>query len=44
VANNSRFIDIAMILWAAKIEGDVDADSSLALLNLEGCIDGGVVA
>jgi cytochrome P450 len=44
LANNSLFIDIAMMLWAAKIERYVDADGTLAPLDVEGCIDDGIVA
>jgi hypothetical protein len=44
VANNSLFIDMAMMLWASKIERYVDSDSMLAPLDLGGCIDDGVVA
>jgi cytochrome P450 len=44
VANNSLFIDMAMMLWASKIERYVDSDGTLAPLDLEGCIDDGVVA
>ena len=43
VANNSLFIDIAMMLWAANIEPATDASGKPAPLDLEGCIDDGLV-
>jgi cytochrome P450 len=43
VANNSLFIDIAIVLWAAKFERKKDASGNLLPLDLDGCLDSGLV-
>ncbi|KAA1470676.1 cytochrome P450 [Dentipellis sp. KUC8613] len=42
-ANNSLFIDIAMMLWAMNIEQGVDEQGQLLPFDLNGCIDHGLV-
>jgi len=43
VANNSLFIDIAMILWAMEIELATDENGKPFPLDVEGCIEDGLV-
>jgi cytochrome P450 len=43
MADNSLFINIAVLLWAVKIERRVDASGQLLPLDLDGFVDHGVV-
>ena len=43
MADNSLFINIAVLLWATKIERKKDASGCLVPLNLEGWVDVGLV-
>lgn len=43
VANNSLFINIAMMLWAMNIERAKDENGSLLPLDVDGCIEDGLV-
>jgi cytochrome P450 len=43
VANNSLFIDIAMMLWAMNIERLTDADGKPTHLEVDDCINDGLV-
>jgi len=43
VANNSLFIDIAIMLWAMKIERKKDASGQLLPLDVDGFVDHGIV-
>lgn len=43
VANNSLFIDIAMMLWAMNIERLTDVDGKPTHLELDDCINDGLV-
>src|SRR6266851_9754499 len=43
VANNSLFIDIAIMLWATKIERKKDASGQFLPLNVDGFVDLGLV-
>jgi len=42
LANDSLFIDIALILWASKIERKKDASGELLPLDVDGYVDNGV--
>ncbi|KAI0302992.1 cytochrome P450 [Russula brevipes] len=43
VANNSLFINIAVLLWATKIERKSDASGKLLPLDVDGFVDHGIV-
>jgi len=43
LANDSLFIDIALILWASKIERKKDASGELLPLDMDGYVDNGIV-
>jgi cytochrome P450 len=43
VANNSLFIDIAILLWAMKIERKKDASGRLLPLDVDGFVEDGLV-
>ncbi|KAI0284840.1 cytochrome P450 [Russula brevipes] len=43
VANNSLFIDIAIVLWAMKIERKKDRSGQLIPLDVDGFVDQGIV-
>ncbi|THH19397.1 hypothetical protein EW146_g1752 [Bondarzewia mesenterica] len=43
VANNSLFIDIAMMLWAMNIECATDEKGNSLPLDIDGCIEDGLV-
>ena len=43
MADNSLFINIAVLLWAVKIEREVDASGQLLPLDVDGFVDHGVV-
>ena len=43
LANNSLFINIAILLWAAKIERKKDASGQFAPLDVDGFVDRGIV-
>jgi cytochrome P450 len=43
VANNSLFIDIAILLWATKMERKKDASGRLLPLDVDGCVEDGLV-
>ena len=43
VANNSLFIDIAILLWAAKMERKKDASGRLCPLDVDGFVEDGLV-
>lgn len=43
VANNSLFIDIAMMLWAMNIERLTDVDGKPLHLEVDDCINDGLV-
>ena len=43
VANNSLFVDIAVMLWATRIERKRDASGQLLPLDVDGFVDNGVV-
>ena len=43
VANNSLFINIAIMLWATKIERKKDASGQLVPLDVDGSVDHGLV-
>jgi cytochrome P450 len=43
VANNSLFIDIAIVLWAMKIERKKDLSGQLIPLDVDGFVDQGIV-
>ena len=43
LANNSLFIDIAVMLWATKIERKKDTSGNLLPLNVDGFVDHGIV-
>lgn len=43
VANSSLFIDMAVILWAMRILPATDAKGKAIPVDLEGCVDGGLV-
>jgi cytochrome P450 len=43
MANNSLFIDIAVLLWATKIERKKDASGRLLPLDVDGFVDHGIV-
>ncbi|KAH9179333.1 cytochrome P450 [Lactarius sanguifluus] len=43
VANNSLFIDIAILLWALKFERKKDATGKLLPLNVDGFVEDGLV-
>jgi cytochrome P450 len=43
MADNSLFINIAVLLWATKIEPKKDASGCIIPLNLDGWVDVGLV-
>ena len=43
VANNSLFINITMMLWAMNIERAKDENGSLLPLDIDGCVEDGLV-
>ncbi|PBK94425.1 cytochrome P450 [Armillaria gallica] len=43
VANNSLFIDIAMVLWAMNIERATDENSVPLPLDVDGCVEEGLI-
>jgi len=43
LANNSLFIDIAIILWASKIVRKKDASGKMLPLNVDGFVDKGII-
>ena len=43
IANNSLFINIATLLWAMNIERPLDAYGKPIPLDVDGCIDDGVI-
>lgn len=43
VANNSLFIDFAMMLWACTIEPGKDVNGKIAPIDVDGCIEDGLV-
>ena len=43
VANNSLFIDIAMMLWACNIEPGKDDHGNVIPIDVDGCIEDGLV-
>jgi hypothetical protein len=43
MADNSLFINIAILLWAMKIERKKDASGQLLPLNVDGWVDVGLV-
>ena len=43
VANNSLFIDIAMMLWACTIEPAKDENGHVIPIDVDGCIEDGLV-
>ncbi|KAI9567149.1 cytochrome P450 [Boletus coccyginus] len=43
VANNSLFIDIAMVLWAMNIEPATDAQGKPIPIDVDGCVEDGLV-
>lgn len=43
VANNSLFINIAVLLWTVNIERQTDANGNLVPLDVEGCVEDGLV-
>jgi hypothetical protein len=43
VANNSLFIDFAMMLWACKIEPGKDERGNVIPIDVDGCIEDGLV-
>ncbi|KAH0835783.1 cytochrome P450 [Lanmaoa asiatica] len=43
VANNSLFIDIAMVLWAMNIERTTDAQGKPLPIDVNGCVEDGLV-
>ncbi|KAH9965977.1 cytochrome P450 [Russula dissimulans] len=43
LANNSLFIDIAIILWASKLERKKDASGELLPLDVDGYVDEGII-
>jgi hypothetical protein len=43
VANNSLFIDIAILLWATKIERKKDRSGRLLPLDVDGFVEDGLV-
>ncbi|KAH9965224.1 cytochrome P450 [Russula dissimulans] len=43
VANNSLFIDLAMMLWACKIEPGKDENGKVIPIDVDGCIEDGLV-
>jgi cytochrome P450 len=43
VANNSLFIDIAIVLWSSKIEGKKDASGELLPIDVDGFVEHGIL-
>jgi cytochrome P450 len=43
VANNSLFIDIAIVLWSSKIEGKKDASGELLPIDVDGFVEHGLL-
>ena len=43
VANNSLFIDFAMMLWACRIEPGKDERGNVIPIDVDGCIEDGLV-
>jgi len=43
LANNTLFISIAIVLWAAKIERKKDESGEFLPLDVDGCVDHGIV-
>jgi cytochrome P450 len=43
LANNTLFINIAIVLWAAKIERKKDESGEFLPLDVDGCVDHGIV-
>ena len=43
VANNSLFIDFAMMLWACRIEPGKDENGKVIPIDVDGCIEDGLV-
>lgn len=43
VANNSLFIDFAMVLWACTIEPGKDDNGKVIPIDVDGCIEDGLV-
>ncbi|KAI0041516.1 cytochrome P450 [Auriscalpium vulgare] len=43
LANNSLFINMAVLLWAANLEGAKDAQGRPAPIDVDGCLEGGLV-
>ena len=43
VANNSLFLNIATILWAMNIERETDEKGNVVPLDVDGCVDHGLV-
>lgn len=43
LADNSLFINIAVSLWATKIDRKKDASGQLVPLDVDGIVDGGLV-
>jgi len=43
LANNSLFVEFALILWASKIERKKDASGELLPLDMDGYVDNGIV-
>jgi hypothetical protein len=43
VANNSLFIDFAMMLWACRIEPGKDESGNVIPIDVDGCIEDGLV-
>jgi hypothetical protein len=44
VANNSFFIEFAMMLWACNIESGKDENWNVIPIDVDGCIEDGLVA
>jgi hypothetical protein len=44
MGDNAIFINIAVILWAIKFERKKDATGRLVPLNLDGCVNVGMIA
>jgi cytochrome P450 len=42
-ANNSLFIDIAIVLWSSKIEGKKDASGELLPIDVDGFVEHGIL-
>jgi cytochrome P450 len=43
VANNSLFIDMAIVLWSSKMEGKKDASGKLLPIDVDGFVDHGML-